>query len=101
MSAHSSSDPRSDQSFQQRSPDTGPRVTNVVQREPDTVALQLDLATEAALAAIPLTPVATRSAAGRALETSIERFLSDGGLVDVARRYRAYRQRRTVATANI
>lgn len=65
-------------------------------REPDTVALQLDLATEAALAAIPAGPIATRSAAGRALEGSIERYLSDGGLTDIARRYRACRQRRGV-----
>lgn len=66
-------------------------------REPDTVALQLDFATEAALAAIPVARVATRSAAGRALEASIERYLSDGGLADIARRYRACRQRRALA----
>jgi len=64
---------------------------------PATVALQLDLATEAALAAIPTARVATRSAAGRALEGSIERYLFDGGLADIARRYRACRQRRAVA----
>ena len=69
-------------------------------REPDTVALQLDLATEAALAAIPSSHLSTRSAAVRALEASIERYLADGGLADIGRRYRACRQRRAVAAGS-
>lgn len=69
-------------------------------REPDTVALQLDLATEAALAAIPSARTAIRSAAVKALEASIERYLADGGLTDVARRYRTCRQRRAMAFTN-
>ncbi len=69
-------------------------------REPDTVALQLDLATEVALAAIPVARIDTRSAAVQALEASIERYLTDGGLADIARRYRARRLRRALATAH-
>lgn len=66
-------------------------------READTVALQLDLATEAALAAFPSAETATRSAARRALESGVDRHLSDLGLPDIARRYRAHRQRRDAA----
>ena len=68
-------------------------------RGPDRVAQQLDLATEAALAAIPAVRPTTRLSAGRALEASIERYLSEGGLADIARRYRAYRRRRAVSSA--
>lgn len=68
-------------------------------REPDTVAFQLDLATEAALAAIPEARVATRASAVQALEASIERHLADGGLSDIARRYRMCRRRRALGSA--
>jgi len=65
--------------------------------EPGSVVHQLDLATEAALAAVPIGEPATRLAARRALESSIGRQLSDLGLADLARRYRARRRRRDTA----
>ena len=68
-------------------------------REPDRVAQHLDLATEAALAAIPAVRPTTRLSAAQALEASIERYLSEGGLADIARHYRACRQRRAGASA--
>ena len=70
-------------------------------RVPDSVALQLDLATEAALAGMPEARVAMRSAAGQALEASIERHLTEGGLTDIARRYRACRRRRALDASTL
>lgn len=65
--------------------------------EPGLVVHQLDLATEVALAAVLTSEPATRLAARRALESSIGRQLSDLGLADLARRYRAQRRQRDAA----